>query len=197
MTIASILRLAFMINRFYFDGLADNDLFTEYQVNTISFVPPSPLPVNSFSPYFSFKKKSSPYITKLILSPSFLSPPKKNSTVEIDVAIICACLPTLKAFLKRFAPRLLGSSSSPESHRKPSAYASFHYNKNSGAGIGIGTGTGRGGRVDRKWKDESHEECLTMNAGGGGHDGGLEDETDGKSRESYAMGEIGVVTVTG
>lgn len=31
-----------------------------------------------------------------------------------------------------------------------------------------------------------------MNAGG--QDGGLEDETDGKSRESYVMGEIGVTS---
>lgn len=184
MTIASILRLAYMIHRFYFDGEFENDLITEYQVNTISFVsPPPPLSVNSFfSPYFP----SSSLLTNELTNPlSLSSSGKKYSTVEIDVAIICACLPTLKAFLKRFAPRLLGSSS-PESNRKPSAYSSFHYNKNSGAG------TGAGSRVDRKWKDESHEECLTMNAGG--HDGGLEDETDGKSRESYAMGEIGVTT---
>ena len=34
-TVASILRLVYMIHRFYFDSDFNNNLYTEYQVNTI------------------------------------------------------------------------------------------------------------------------------------------------------------------
>lgn len=34
------------------------------------------------------------------------------SSVEVNVGIICACLPTLKAFMSRFFPKLLGVNSS-------------------------------------------------------------------------------------
>jgi len=33
------------------------------------------------------------------------------SSVELNVGIICACMPTMKAFLTRFFPKLMGNSS--------------------------------------------------------------------------------------
>lgn len=90
------------------------------------------------------------------------------STIEIDVAIICACLPTLKAFLKRFLPRMLGTSVA-----KPTAYGY----KNSGAAQ-----VPSKSHADRKWQSDSHEERLTAPY--------LELDEDGKSNKSYAMESI-------
>ena len=41
------------------------------------------------------------------------------STLEIDVGIICACMPTMPLLLRRVAPRLFGSTLSADSYIHP------------------------------------------------------------------------------
>jgi hypothetical protein len=35
------------------------------------------------------------------------------SVVELNVGILCACLPTIRPFIRKFAPRLLGTTTQP------------------------------------------------------------------------------------
>lgn len=141
-TITSILRLVYMIRRFYYND--DDEFFTEFQVNFIRQVTPLPiLPTSNNLP---------------------------SSTVEIDVAIICACLPTLRAFMKRFAPRIFTKVSS----NKPSSYGPRAIKRTTNPP------SLTQGKSERRWENGSHEESLV----GGTY---IELGEDGKSDQSYAM----------
>lgn len=126
-TLTSVLRLIYMLHRFYFDWVGESYL-TEFQVNM-------------------------------------------SSTVEIDVAIICTCLPTIKPFLRRFAPSLLRLSSIS---RGP--YSQSNRRSNRIPTISHPTHN----KADRIRPTDSCDEEL---AGAGYH----ELDEDGKSSQSYAM----------
>ncbi|KAH7131837.1 hypothetical protein B0J11DRAFT_428035 [Dendryphion nanum] len=38
------------------------------------------------------------------------------SVIELNVGILCACLPTIRPFIKKFVPRLLGTATQPTNH---------------------------------------------------------------------------------
>lgn len=92
-TVASILRFTYLMIR-YFSGSRD-DLLTEWQVmfiiqylSCISYPPLASCP-----PFHE--------------SPTNDWPPVSHSTVELNIAILCCCLTTLKAFMRRWMPRVL------------------------------------------------------------------------------------------
>ncbi|MCJ1425996.1 hypothetical protein MMC29_003898 [Sticta canariensis] len=120
-TIASITRLVYLINRFY--GNDHDDSLTEFQVNMIS-------------------------------------------TIELDVALVCCCLPTLKPFIRRYLPtrfRLTNFASESNNHSAPAASLTAHPNKSG-----------------RKWASGyRNEELLAASY--------LELGEDGKSDQSYTM----------
>lgn len=100
-----------------------------------------------------------------------------SSTIEMVTAVICTCLPTLQAFMRRFFPSLLqlGTWSKPSfnrsTKRSKAAHSSSHHLIKS----------------DRKWATESRDEQLTNAAY-------LELGADGKSDQSYGMMTIEVKT---
>lgn len=105
------------------------------------------------------------------------------STIEANVGIICACMPSLRLVLVRMFPRILGSSAK-------SAYAGGGMNMSGSRGLG-GRGRGGGGKggsngimlsrsftveYDRRYHDESR--LVKMNE--------LDVESaKGKSNESF------------
>lgn len=105
-----------------------------------------------------------------------------TSTIEINVALVCICLPVLKAFTRRFFPSLLklwssagaGYGGSQSAKRSKSHQLSSHH-------------AVRGGR---KRNADSHEDDLVSNAAY------LELGEDGKSdRDQHiAMSPIEVKT---
>ena len=108
-----------------------------------------------------------------------------DSTIEINVALICICLPVLKAFTRRFFPSLIGLSSSSRGDRsgvRSTARSKPHQ-----------LSSHLGGRVGRKRNVDPHEETLVNNAATlelGESDG----KGDGKSVENVAMNTIHVKT---
>lgn len=96
------------------------------------------------------------------------------STVEIETAIICTCLPTLKAFLKRFFPGVLKL---PSSNNRPTAFsAGSRLNKRSATNHASLLSAGKS---DRKWALMSRDEEALGE--------------DGKSDQSYAMTTVEVL----
>lgn len=96
---------------------------------------------------------------------------------EVNLGIICTCLPTLKPFLRRHAPFILRLQSSSRSAAQPS-----QTNKRSGLQHSSSRHLSKAGR---KWPTESGAGQLTSSAY-------LELGEDGKSDQSYAMTAVEV-----
>ncbi|CEL08182.1 hypothetical protein ASPCAL11334 [Aspergillus calidoustus] len=64
--------------------------------------------------------------------------------VEANFIIICACLPFLRHFLRRYAPKLIGEGSS--------AGARYFKNYHAAGSTTNGTGTANGTRTNRSWR---------------------------------------------
>jgi hypothetical protein len=67
-----------------------------------------------------------------------------SSNVEANFIIICACLPFLRHFLRRYAPKLIGEGSS--------AGARYFKNYHAAGSTTNGTGTANGTRTNRSWR---------------------------------------------
>ncbi|KAF4552744.1 Hypothetical protein D9617_9g025340 [Elsinoe fawcettii] len=80
------------------------------------------------------------------------------SAIEIDVGIICACLPSLKATVTRFFPRLfssVGVSNNYSNHPTGNGY--FASNNRTGGGNGYGNQSALGSRVGDRSKSRGGE----------------------------------------
>lgn len=110
---------------------------------------------------------------------------RAGSTIEINLALVCICLPVLKAFTRRFFPSILNLRTSSRddagngssSKRSKSMQISAHHHHSS--------------KVGRKHNGDSHEEDLVRHAG---HPGYLELGEDGKSDQNIPMNAIEVKT---
>lgn len=108
-----------------------------------------------------------------------------NSTIEINLALICICLPVLKTFIRRFCPSLLGIW-----------YSSGSQPSNIGANSQPGKRAislqplshHRAMRAGRKRDSDSHEIELVN------HAAYVEIAEDGKSDQTVAMSAIPVKT---
>ena len=101
------------------------------------------------------------------------------STVEVNIAVICICLPSLKAFMKRHMPSVMRYASSKKTSgryrssnkRSKANHSSVHHPI----------------KMDKKWATESGDQQLTRAAY-------VELGEDGKSDQNYAMNGIEVKT---
>jgi hypothetical protein len=108
-----------------------------------------------------------------------------GSTIEINIALICTCLPVLKAFIRRFFPSLLqqistsrsddGAKGGSAKRIKPRQISSYHQ-----------------AWAGRKRNADSHEEELVGHAGG--YAGYLGIGEDGKGDQNIDMNVIKVKT---
>ena len=112
--------------------------------------------------------------------------------VEVNLAIICACLTTLKPLLTRFFPKLLGSLSSEKTSQ---GGALSHTGGRSGTIGGGGGGGGGGGTAQRTRRTTLEERSFARLD----DDSLKSDEEEGQS--SYEMeaspGKGGFVTAPG
>lgn len=155
----SVLRLVYILHRFYFDT-ENHKFLSEFQVN-----------MSRYHALLSFNCRG------LFPSSSRTSTHSFLSTVEIDVAIICSCLPTIKPFLRRFAPSIFKLSSF--SHAEP-------YSQSGKRTTGMPSIIQPSHKkVDRTRPTDSCDEEL---AGAAYH----ELDEDGKSNQSYAMTTVRV-----
>lgn len=108
-----------------------------------------------------------------------------NSTIEINLALICICLPVLKAFTRRFCPSLLRVW-----------YPSSNQHSTGGAGSQSGKRVislqplshHRGPRAVRRRDSDSHEIELVN------HAAYVEIGEDGKSDQNVAVNAVRVKT---
>lgn len=99
---------------------------------------------------------------------------QRHSLLEIHVAILCVCLPTLKAFIKVHAPVLLGTS-----------FVTKHTTNASQSRKAPQPSTFNAAASSRRWKTDSHEEELIGHAF-------TELEEDPKDNQVYVMTTIDV-----
>ena len=136
---------------------------------------------------------------------------------EISTATICACLPTLRPAVNRFAPGILGSQNTRLSQRYKNYFSSGRNQGSGGArepkrdpesGMGAGAGVGTSGSSDRASNSASsqrgvlHTEELALRraeaaaggagaGAGGGDDYVEEDESERLSGRFLGFGKTG------
>jgi hypothetical protein len=169
--------------------------FSFFFLFLFSFPPFSLFPLFYFSPFLPFPPFPLPSLPTL--SPFTLGPTSTNTThnqkntdtlthdiysiVEVFVGIVCACLPCLKAFSKRFFPNLFLFSPSFQQRVSSSfPFSSFRLDTVTATANGYGNGNGNtSGNNDNNNNDGGN--------GGNGNasDGGIDGENDVGGRRAW------------
>ena len=113
------------------------------------------------------------------------------SMIEMGMAILAACLPTMKPLASRFAPRLLGSSSTPSAREQQLRAKQAQFGDGSNPS---GSGSGRSGGSSKKHglaTDFSEADTLATRPGDEEQYVGLDAE---KQQQRAAVGDHHAVT---